>query len=102
MALQQIIQHQTGAYSQYWRVSKTDLNYVQKIASITLIGYVSSEARDQTMTPLDEREISASGANFDLWFSPSAIDPNEINQVKNSYLYVKSIIGGEFFSSVDV
>ena len=102
MALQQIIQHPTGTYSQYWRVSKTDLDYTQKTASVTLVGYVSLEARQQNMIPLDHREISASGADFDLWFAPEAVDPDGTNQVKNAYLYAKSITDGEFAGSTDV
>ena len=102
MALQQIIQHPTGTYSQYWKVSKTDLNYSSKEASITLLGYVSEDARIQNKIPLDTRTITASGTDFDIWFTPTVIDAQDINPVKNSYLYVKSIQGGEFFGSVDV
>ena len=102
MALQQIIQHETGAASHYWRVGSTDLNYAQKTASVTLLGYVSQDARDQNMVPLDRRAVSVSGADFDLWFAPSAVDPNGTNQVKNAYLYVKSIAGGEFAGAMDV
>lgn len=102
MALQQIIQHETGAASHYWRIGSTDLNYAQKTASVTLLGYVSQDARNQNMVPLDRRVVSASGADFDLWFAPSAVDPNGTNQVKNAYLYVKSIANGEFVGSIDV
>ena len=102
MALLCIIQHETGAASHYWRIGNTDLNYAQKTASVTLLGYVSQDARELNMVPLDRRVITASGADFDLWFAPEAVDPNGTNQVKNAYLYVKSIAGGEFASAMDV
>jgi hypothetical protein len=102
MALLCIIQHETGAASHYWRIGSTDFNYAQKLASITLLGYVSQDARQLNRVPLDRRVVSASGADFDLWFAPEAVDPNGNNQVKNSYLYVKSIAGGEFSSAADV
>jgi hypothetical protein len=54
------------------------------------------------MVPLDRRAVSASGTDFDLWFAPSAVDPNGTNQVKNAYLYVKSIANGEFVGAADV
>lgn len=102
MALQQIIQHETGTYSQYWKVSKTDINYMTNEATITLIGYVSEDARIQQKTPLDNRVITASGVTFGSWFTPGAIDPQDINPVKNSYLYVKSIPDGEFAGATNV
>jgi hypothetical protein len=30
------------------------------------------------------------------------IDPQDINQVKNSYLYIKGISGGEFSTATDI
>lgn len=58
------------------------------------------------LTPKDqqahrEQRVSRE-SNFDLWFAPSAVDPNDTNQVKNTYLYVKSIANGEFVGSIDV
>lgn len=102
MALQQIIQHSTGAYSQYWRVVRTDLNYESTTAEVEMYGYVSEEARQQGKSKLDTRTFAIEGSDFSTYFTPVAIDPENINQVKNSYLYIKGISGGEFASALDV
>ena len=102
MALQQIIQHETGAYSQYWRVVKTDLNYDLNDGTIVMYGYVSQEARQSGKTRLDTRSFVVGSDDFTTYFVPSVIDPQDINQVKNSYLFIKGISGGEFSTAIDV
>jgi len=100
MALQQIIQHETGTYSQYWRIVETNLNYETKMAEIKLFGYVSEEARQSGKTRLDTRSFIVSDLDFSNYFAPVSIDPQNINQVKNAYLYVKT--QQEFSGSSDV
>jgi len=102
MALQQIIQHETGAYSQYWRIVNTNLDYENLSGEIVLWGYVNQEARENGKTRLDKRTFTVQDPDFTTYFIPSAIDPQDINQVKNSYLYIKGISGGEFSTATDV
>jgi hypothetical protein len=102
MALQQIIQHETGSYSQYWRVVRTSLNYDILRGEIVLYGYVSQQARESGKTKLDSRTFSVTTEDFNTYFIPSAIDPQDMNQVKNSYLYIKGISGGEFSTATDI
>ena len=102
MALQQIIQHQTGAYSEYWRVIRTDLDYESATGEIVLYGYVSQAARDAGKSKLDSRTFDVNNEDFNTYFIPASIDPQDINQVKNAYLYIKGISGGEFASAMDV
>jgi len=99
MALNQIIQHDTGAYCNYWRVVETNLDYNNKTGTITLLGYVSEEARNNNKINLDSRNFTLNAIDFDTYFIPSVIDPENINQVKNSYLYIKTTI--EFSTSTD-
>lgn len=100
MALNQIIQHSTGAYSSYWRVVTTNLDYNNKIGNIILYGYVNQEARDSHKTNLDTRTFVVNDTDFDNYFTPSAINPQDINQIKNSYLYIKTT--SEFSTSTDI
>lgn len=102
MALQQIIQHETGAYSQYWRVVETNLNYNSEEGEIVLYGYVSQEARENGKLKLDSRTFTVNTNDFNTYFTPPSIDPQDINQVKNSYLFIKGISGGEFSTATDV
>jgi hypothetical protein len=102
MALQQIIQHDTGAYSQYWRIVQTDLNYDTLTGKIVIYGYVSQDARDAGMVKLDTRTFNVEPVDFGAYFVPVAIDPQDTNQVKNAYLFVKGITGGEFATATDV
>lgn len=102
MGLQQIIQHQTGAYSEYWRIIRTDLDYESATGEIVLYGYVSQAARDAGKSKLDIRTFNVSAEDFSDYFIPTAVDPEDINQVKNAYLFIKGITGGEFASSTDV
>lgn len=98
MALNQIIQHSTGAYCSYWRVVNTNLDYNNKTANIVLYGYVSKEARDSNKPNLDVRTFAIND-DFDNYFMPSTINPQDINQIKTSYWYIKTT--EEFYTSTD-
>lgn len=102
MALQQIIQHETGAYSEYWRIVRTDLDYDSLTGEIVLYGYVSETARNAGKSKLDSRTFDVESEDFNTYFVPVAVDPQDINQVKNAYLFIKGITGGEFASATDV
>lgn len=102
MALQQIIQHETGAYSEYWRIVRTDLDYDSLTGEIVLYGYVSEAARNAGKSKLDSRTFDVGSEDFNVYFVPVAVDPQDINQVKNAYLFIKGITGGEFASATDV
>ena len=100
MALQQIIQHPTGTYSQYWKIRTLSLNHTAKTGTVVLDGYVSEQARLDNKIPLDERTIPV--VDFDVWFAPAVIDAEGMNEVKSAYLFTKSITDGEFVGATDV
>ena len=100
MALQQIIQHPTGTYSQYWKIRTLSLNHTAKTGTVILDGYVSEQARLDNKIPLDERTIPV--VDFDTWFAPAVIDAAGMNEVKSGYLFAKSITDGEFVGATDV
>jgi hypothetical protein len=102
MALQQIIQHPTGTYSQYWKISQTNLDYVNQTGTLVILGYVSEQARLDGKVPLDNKTFIISGSDFLQWFAPVSVDPEEINQVKNAYLCIKGLTGGGFEGATDV
>lgn len=99
MALNQIIQHNTGAYSSYWRVVATELDYQSEIANITLLGYVDEGSRLSEKQPLDRRAFLITDDNFNAYFAVTELD-KETNPVKQAYLYIKTT--QEFIGSVDV
>ena len=100
MALQQIIQHPTGTYSQYWKIRTLSLNHTAKTGTVVLDGYVSEQARLDNKIPLDERTIPV--VDFDVWFAPAVIDAEGMNEVKSAYLFTKSITDGEFVGATDI
>ena len=100
MALQQIIQHETGTYSQYWKIRTLSLNHTAKTGTIILDGYVSEGTRIVNKVPLDERTLDV--MDFDTWFAPTVIDAAGMNEVKSAYSFAKSIVGGEFVGATDV
>lgn len=100
MALQQIIQHPTGTYSQYWKIRSLTLNHTEGTGSIIVDGYVSQQAREDGKIPLDNRTVAVS--DYATWFAPTVIDAAGMNEVKAGYLFLKSISGGEFQGSTDV
>ena len=100
MALQQIIQHPTGTYSQYWKIRTLTLNHTAKTGTVIVDGYVSEQARLDNKIPLDERTIPV--VDFDTWFAPAVIDAAGMNEVKSAYLFAKSITDGEFVGATDV
>lgn len=99
MALNQIIQHQTGAYSSYWRVITTNLDYQSEIATLTILGYVDVAARQSGKLNLDRKEFVVTGADFVDYFSVIELDQTT-NPIKQSYLYIKTT--NEFLGSEDV
>jgi len=99
MALNQIIQHQTGAYSSYWRVITTNLDYQYEIATLTILGYVDAAARQSGKLNLDRKEFVVTGADFVDYFSVIELDQTT-NPIKQSYLYIKTT--NEFLGSEDV
>lgn len=100
MAFQQIIQHPTGTYSQYWKIRTLNLNHTEKTGTVILDGYVSEQARIDNKIPLDERTIPV--VDFDTWFAPAVIDAAGMNEVKSAYLFAKSITDGEFVGATDI
>jgi len=99
MALNQIIQHETGAYSSYWKVTVTNLDYLNKVANISLLGYVNEEARTSNKVNLDVRHFTATDSDFETYFSITELDQNT-NPVKQAYLYIKTTV--EFVGYEDV
>jgi len=102
MALQLTIQNNSGVNSEYWRVVRTTLNYAWQTGEIELWGYVSQQARLDEKFKSDFRIFSVNPSDFQTYFETTALDPENINNVKNSYIYIKSISGGEFTSAIDV
>lgn len=100
MALQHIIQHQTGAASHYWRISEIYLHSLTKTGSVKMVGYVSEQARQQNMVPLDERTFQINSMDYDTWFAPSVVDPININHIKNAYMFIKT--QQEFIAAEDI
>ena len=99
MALNQIIQHQTGAYSSYWRVTVTNLDYQSNTATLVMLGYVDAASRQSDKLNLDRREFVVTGADFVDYFSVTELNETT-NPIKQSYLYIKTT--NEFIGSLDV
>ena len=99
MALQQIIQHPTGTYSQYWKIRSVTLNHTEGTGSITVDGYVSQQAREEGRVPLDSRTVQIT--EYSTRFAPAVIDEAGMNEVKAAYIFLKTLVL-EFQGSVDV
>jgi hypothetical protein len=102
MALQKSIQHQSGSFSTYWKIIKTDFSHSDKSGLILLAGYITEQARQDQKRHLDIRTFRVYNADFDTYFSSSALDPQDINPVKQSYIYIKNVKNGEFSDAIDV
>ena len=68
MSLNQIIQHQTGLYSSYWRIISCNLNYLNKTSEIVIYGYYNQTSRDEDKLNLDYRVINCSNLDFEQYF----------------------------------
>jgi len=99
MALNQIIQHQTGAYSSYWRVTVTSLDFNAKSATLVVLGYVDQASRQADKIHLDSRTFNIDDEVFDQYFSITELNENT-NPVKQAYLYIKTTT--EFIAAIDV
>jgi NADPH-dependent curcumin reductase CurA len=102
MALQKSIDTQFGIPATYWKVVKTDFDYLNKSGTIILCGYISEQARQEQKRHTAVRNYKLISEKFDTYFTPSAINPQDMNQVKNSYLYIKELENSEFLDAIDV
>lgn len=101
MALIKAISHPTGATAEYWRVLYVAVNYGNSFGTVSMGGYTSLQARQEGKPPLDGRSFAISPADFEQYFSTAVQDEIDSNPVKNSYLFIKGITGGEFSDAVD-
>jgi hypothetical protein len=96
MALQKtLIDPNTGATANYWKVSSVTLN--TNSVSFVICGYVSQETRSENKTPIDHRLYSLVEHPS---FTCEGLDASEINPIKAAYLYLKTT--NEFLDAVDV
>lgn len=102
MALQKSIETNFGIPATYWKIIKTDFDYLNKSGTLVLCGYISEQSRQDGKSHIDVRHYRVISQNFDNYFAPTAIDPQDNNQVKKSYIYIKDLENSEFADAIDV
>ena len=102
MALQKSIDTNFGIPATYWRVIKTELDYLNSQGTVLLSGYISEQSRQENKQHLAVRHFRINSNDFNTYFVPDVINPLDINQVKNSYLYIKNLENSEFADAIDV
>lgn len=57
MAIELIVETDTGATVRYWRIVRAHWDYVARVGTIYVAGYVSKEARDAGKSAMVERLV---------------------------------------------
>lgn len=85
----------------YWKVSIFSCTY-RNSGIIVLFGYENQLARINENSKLLVKSFQYDSNVYNTWFSPTELDEQGSNPLKNSYLYIKSIPGGEFSDATDI
>ena len=64
MALQKSFTTSYGIPATYWKVGPIKINFHTKICSVSVIGFVNKQARDESMDSLKSKEYSFKDTNF--------------------------------------
>lgn len=103
MALQKTIYttDNTGCAASYWRICDIDSDWITKHGSIEIMGYINQEAFDAGRNPLITKTYDIKSELFDLYFSETILDGQDVNPVSQGYLYVKDH-SGDFYDATIV
>jgi hypothetical protein len=91
----------TGVSATYWIICDLYGDWKEKTMFIKLCGYISAQARAEGRKEVLERSYTLSGDMFDIYFSPTTLNPEGVNVVSQGYLYVKGH-APDFIDAVDV
>lgn len=90
MALKKNIPTNYGADASYWKISRTNIDWHSKRASVELLGFTSQEAREAGKEPITRENYAYMGDGFE--FTP------EENAVAKAYVLIK---GTEQFADAE-
>lgn len=82
MALLVDIETDSGVIATYWRVVAVSLDWLNKVGSVTLVGYLSEKTRRDGKTPLGAHQLPISGDAFNA-FELDAL--NHANPIRVAY-----------------
>lgn len=91
----------TGAYAEYWKVTEINSNWLKDRIEITFSGFVSQNARIEGRNPLLRKVIIAENTDARDYFSPTSMQPDGIDIIRNSYVYAKRV-DRDFFDAEDI
>lgn len=64
MALQKSFTTTYGVPATYWKVGPVKINFHTKICSVSMIGFVNKQARDESMDSIKSKEYSFKDTGF--------------------------------------
>lgn len=82
----------------YWKIVEIYGNLLENISTIKLNGYISAEARQGGLQPVDTKQVSFSAA--DHLFDITVNDQLSMNPIKLAYEKIKTL--PEFQGALDV
>lgn len=86
----------------YWKISIFSFFSHVHNGVIILYGYENEQARINGNSRIMATKFEYDSTIYDMWFSPTELDKQGSNPLKNAYLYVKSIPNGEFSDAIDI
>ena len=103
MALQKTIytSDNTGCAATYWRICDIDADWITKHGSIEIMGYINEQAFNDGKNPVITKVYEIREDLFDIYFSETILNAQDVNPVSQGYLYVKDY-SGEFSDAVIV
>ena len=53
-----------NVFATYWKIANIDIDWIESVAKVKLIGFVSQDARTANKGPIDTKTFNWSGSNF--------------------------------------
>ena len=103
MALSKTIytEDNTGCAATYWTICDIDADWITKHGSIEIMGYINQQAFTDGKNPVITKVYEIRHDLFDLYFSETVMNAQNVNVVSQAYEYVKAYSNGEFLDAID-
>jgi len=102
MALQKTIytSDNTGVAATYWCACDVHMDFYKKHGSIKLMGHINKQVHDENKNPVIVKEYEIRPDLFDAYFSEQILNQENVNTLKQVYLYIKDYSGD--FSDAEI
>ena len=92
----------TGVSANYWKITQIDTNWINKIISIKISGFLDEQSRMNNKSEIMHKQYTFDSLNFDNYFSVTSITGENLNILSQAYKCIKALDTNEFGDALDV